>query len=231
MKSQILTTAALLITMNLSALPALALPQTDTATLNAQLKQSVCTQNWGEAVKIIDKMIAITSSSNQTQHDELKIQRGRMHNLSVSKTNVDSWLENYCATPGSTPAAARRTAISSSTAALVPNNAVLGQSYEAVESYLGSPRHKTKKTYHYSVVGLWKSFPEAPSTFVVNFTSGQAKSITLHLDKDVSYGRKQASEFFDYIFDYQPLLNGDCFLSLLWVLSLTTATHTVWMLK
>jgi len=75
------------------------------ATLNAQLKQSICTQNWGEAVKVIDQMIAITPSSNQTQHNELKMHRLRMQNLSVSKTNVDSWLESYCATPVTTPVA------------------------------------------------------------------------------------------------------------------------------
>lgn len=67
--------------------------------LNAQLKQSVCTQNWGEAVKIIDQMIAITPSSNQTQHNELQTSRVRMQNLSISRTNVDSWLETYCPTP------------------------------------------------------------------------------------------------------------------------------------
>ena len=66
------------------------------AMLNAQLKQSVCTQNWEEAVKVIDQMIAITPLSEQTQHNELKTYRVRMQNLSVSNSNVDSWLKSYC---------------------------------------------------------------------------------------------------------------------------------------
>ena len=105
MKSQLLTGVALLITMTLTALPTQARPKADMATLNAQLKQAVCTQGWGEAVKIVDQMIATIPASNQTQHSQLATYRERMQNLSVSRTNVDDWLESYCATPVTTSAA------------------------------------------------------------------------------------------------------------------------------
>lgn len=71
----------------------------DMGTLNAQVRQAVCTQNWGKAVKIIDQMIAITPSSEQIQHNKLETYKVRIQNLYASKTNVDSWLLSYCATP------------------------------------------------------------------------------------------------------------------------------------
>lgn len=99
MKSRNLTTTALLITMTLTALPARARSQADIATLNAQIRQATCAQDWGEAVKIVDQMLAITPRSNQTRYKELEEYRARMQNLSVSRTNVDSWLASYCTTP------------------------------------------------------------------------------------------------------------------------------------
>lgn len=57
MKSRVLTTTALLITMISTALPARARSQADVATLNAQVRQAVCTQDWGKAVKIVDQML------------------------------------------------------------------------------------------------------------------------------------------------------------------------------
>lgn len=42
----------------------------DIGTLTSQLKQAVCTENWEEAVEIVDQVIATTPASNQTQHTE-----------------------------------------------------------------------------------------------------------------------------------------------------------------
>ena len=105
MKSRILTTTALLITITLNALPTLARPLSDMAKLNVQIQQAVCTQKWGEAVKIVDQMITITPSSNQTQHKELETYRERMQSLYNSKANVPHWSENCFANSVSTPTA------------------------------------------------------------------------------------------------------------------------------
>lgn len=102
----------------------------DMATLNSQLKQSVCTQNWEEAVKVIDQMIAITPSSAQTQHNELKKYRVRMQNLSVSRTNVDKWLESFCVTPVTNLTITTNNTI---TKALVSNGTTTDQQF--IEAY------------------------------------------------------------------------------------------------
>lgn len=99
MKLRILTVATLLLTMTWTALPARALPKADMVTLNAQLQQAICTENWEEATKLVDQMIAITPSSDVTQRDTLEAYKQMMQNLSISRTNVDSWLESYCAAP------------------------------------------------------------------------------------------------------------------------------------
>lgn len=78
------------------ALPASAV---DIATLNLNLQKAVCAEDWEEGIKVVDKMIAITPSSNQSQRNKLEMLRGSVQNLSVSRTNVDSWLKGYCATP------------------------------------------------------------------------------------------------------------------------------------
>ena len=78
---------------------------TDMATLNAQMQKAVCVQNWGEAIKLVDKMIAITPSSNQMRRNELKTYRGRMQSLYDSKANLPGWSENCSARTGSAPAA------------------------------------------------------------------------------------------------------------------------------
>ena len=77
----------------------------DMATLNAQMQKAVCSQNWGEAVKIVDQMIAITPSSNQMRHNELKTYRGRIISLYDSKASVPNWSESCSARTEPTPAA------------------------------------------------------------------------------------------------------------------------------
>lgn len=59
MKSRVITTTALPITITLNALPTLARLSSDMAKLNVQIQQALCTQKWGEAVKIVEQMIAI----------------------------------------------------------------------------------------------------------------------------------------------------------------------------
>ena len=76
---------------------------TDMATLNAQMQKAVCSQNWGEAVKLVDQMIAITLPGNQMRRNELKTYRGRMQSLYDSKANVPGWSESCSAGTGSAP--------------------------------------------------------------------------------------------------------------------------------
>lgn len=71
----------------------------DIATLNARLQKALCTEDWEGGVKVVDQMIALTPSINQSQRNKLEMLRRSMQNLSVSRTNVDNWLESYCATP------------------------------------------------------------------------------------------------------------------------------------
>lgn len=71
----------------------------DMGTLNAQIRQAVCTQNWGEAVKIVDQMIAITPSSAQMQHNKLETYRGSMQSLYNSRAKVPNWPETCFAAP------------------------------------------------------------------------------------------------------------------------------------
>lgn len=73
---------------------------TDTATLNAQMKQAVCVRNWEKAVDIADQMIAITPSNNQILLNKLNEHRARMQKLYDSNANVPSNWSEYCsATP------------------------------------------------------------------------------------------------------------------------------------
>ena len=76
----------------------------DIGTLTTQLKQAVCIENWVRAVEIIDQVIAATPASNQTQHSQLETYQEKMQNLSISRTNVYSWLESYCTAPVATSA-------------------------------------------------------------------------------------------------------------------------------
>ena len=78
---------------------------TDMATLNAQMQKAVCIQNWEEAVKLVDQMIAITLPGNQMRRNELKTYRGRMQSLYDSKANVPGWSENCSAGTESDPTA------------------------------------------------------------------------------------------------------------------------------
>ncbi len=80
---------------------------TDTATLNAQMKQAVCVRNWGDAVNIADQMIAITPSNNQIAIGKLKEHRARMQKFYDSNANVPANWSEYCsATPANFTVAA-----------------------------------------------------------------------------------------------------------------------------
>jgi hypothetical protein len=83
MKFKALTTAMLVATMGLStARPGLS--QTD---LNAQLQQSICTQNWSRAIQVVDQMKKVSASEYASQ---LTMYRGRLEAMARSGARVPS---------------------------------------------------------------------------------------------------------------------------------------------
>lgn len=55
--------------------------------LNAQLQQAICTQNWSQAIQVVDKMKKVSTSEYASQ---LTIYRGRLEALANSKARVPS---------------------------------------------------------------------------------------------------------------------------------------------
>lgn len=116
MKFSALTTAALL-TATLTIRPSFSQTPVKTDTgrpsfsqadvkpdLNVQLKLALCSQNWGQAIQVIDRMKA--ASPEQTA--QLTLYRGQLQNLLRSGSKVPNWPSaSECAAAkvaGTTPA-------------------------------------------------------------------------------------------------------------------------------
>lgn len=63
--------------------------------LNAQLKQAICRQNWSQAIKVIDRMLAIESDAES--RSQLMAYRQRLQGLASSESQVPSELLADCA--------------------------------------------------------------------------------------------------------------------------------------
>ncbi|MBW4647331.1 MAG: hypothetical protein KME06_01320 [Kastovskya adunca ATA6-11-RM4] len=108
MKLKTLTTAVLLGVIQLAvARPGLSqtpAPAPARPDLNAQLQQSLCSQNWGRAIQVVDQMRRVAAPQYSSQ---LLLYRGRLQALvqSRSKVPVETFncaAANTTATPNTT---------------------------------------------------------------------------------------------------------------------------------
>ena len=89
MKLKVLTTIILLSAMELVQLAA-ADPSFSQNDLNAQLQESLCGQNWGRALQIIDQMKKVAGREYASQ---LTLYRGRIEVLARENARVSGWTE------------------------------------------------------------------------------------------------------------------------------------------
>jgi len=96
MKLKRLTTAVLLSATGFIQLavarPSLSQPQTD---LNAQLKQALCTQNWGQALQILDRLKRAAGPQYASQ---ITIYRGRIEALARQNVKMPNATDG-CSSP------------------------------------------------------------------------------------------------------------------------------------
>lgn len=142
MKLKVLATAVLATTtMGLSvARPGLS--QTD---LNAQLRQAVCTQNWSQAIRVVDQM---KKASRPEYASQLTMYRGRLEVLANSDTRVPSG-ELNCSAGG---AIASDNAPTRSTDTRVPVNANASVTVSAIDMRLGGNQYFRKKIISGTVI-------------------------------------------------------------------------------
>ncbi|XGV99416.1 MAG: hypothetical protein ACAF41_10825 [Leptolyngbya sp. BL-A-14] len=95
---------------------------------------------------------------------------------------------------------------------------VLNQSPQTVQRYFGRPiatvpgeaTRLSEMTYRYNPAGLRRVLPKLPkgATFQIGFAKQRVQSLWLDVNarenESFSYGRTEASQFFTYIFGYQP---------------------------
>ena len=95
---------------------------------------------------------------------------------------------------------------------------VLNQSPQMVQRYFGRPiatvpgeaTRLSELTYRYNPAGIRRVLPRLPkgATFQIGFAKQQVQSLWLDANasenESFSYGRTEASQFFTYIFGYQP---------------------------
>ncbi len=96
MKLAILTTAILLsVTLKVASQPKPSptpqKPPIDTSSLNLELQGAVCSQDWKQAIKVVDRMIEAISQppgDSYKYKGELVIYRGRLQTLINSNSSV-----------------------------------------------------------------------------------------------------------------------------------------------
>lgn len=95
---------------------------------------------------------------------------------------------------------------------------VLNQSPQTVQRYFGRPiatvpgeaTRLLEMTYRYKPAGIRRVLPRLPkgATFQIGFANQRVQSLWLDVNasenESFSYGRTEASQFFTYIFGYQP---------------------------
>ncbi|HAA32048.1 MAG TPA: hypothetical protein DCE56_35515 [Cyanobacteria bacterium UBA8553] len=95
MKLKVLTTIILLSAMELVQL-AVAPPSFSQNDLNAQLQESLCAQNWGRALQILDQM---KKAAGREYASQLTLYRGRVEVLARENARVPGWTQG-CAGGG-----------------------------------------------------------------------------------------------------------------------------------
>jgi hypothetical protein len=95
---------------------------------------------------------------------------------------------------------------------------VLNQSPQTVQRYFGRPiapvpqteTRLSEATYRYSSAGIRRILPKLPkrATLQIGFSNQRAQSVWLDANADENesfqYDRAEASQFFAYVFGYQP---------------------------
>lgn len=90
MRSRILALTILLAASGFVTLPS------RSQELNTQLQQAVCTQDWNQAIAIVEQLIAAAPQQSQ-QRTQLEAYRSRLQTLSTSGANIPNWAES-CST-------------------------------------------------------------------------------------------------------------------------------------
>jgi glucose/arabinose dehydrogenase len=85
MKAKVIAIALLLNTLGFTAVP-----RSVAQDANTQLQQAVCTQDWKEAIAIVDQLLAATPQQS-SERNQLTTYRRRLQALSTSNANIPNW--------------------------------------------------------------------------------------------------------------------------------------------
>ena len=143
MKLKVLATAVLATTTIGLSVARPGLSQTD---LNAQLRQAVCTQNWSQAIRVVDQMKKVSRPEYASQ---LTMYRGRLEVLASSDTRVPGG-ELNCSVGGT--AIASDNAPARSTDTRVPVNANGSVIVSAINMRSGGNQYFRKKIISGTVI-------------------------------------------------------------------------------